>query len=223
MKLNDTGLEKPLHSRLMNAIYEVSNKSIVGGREGKAAKELTLEIEKGKFTEQDVYDCIAWAKVEKFNTFAVSLVSIQKLMPNFLLINEAAKIVENDNEALGSFERIKIVTEILKQQTKDYGFTKIKTAEKFRQEAEALLKHLDRAKIPSDKLWEVYYEACAVKEETSFWSPTIYLKGWDALQRKENQKPTREDHVCGLCKDNMIIKTANPETGKEKEMPCPLH
>lgn len=77
--------------------------------------------------------------------------------------------------------------------------------------------HYDRAGIPTNRLFDVYLEAMANKDENSMFAPTVMVQTWRKMQLNETEKArsNASNDVCPLCKN----------TGKvmdfDKEVSCP--
>ena len=84
-----------LHRELMNAIFEHTGNSWNIGREAKAAKEMREQMTLGAYTLDDVKGCLEWIKLTKLGYYTMSLLSVQKLMSNYLLLREQGKLDEN--------------------------------------------------------------------------------------------------------------------------------
>lgn len=100
----ERALANTLHARLMEAVNQLSNKTCNFKMEASYAKRLGVYVSEGRYTEQDILDCMAWATKHEFNWFAPSLLSVGKLMPKYMVLKKSGTLdtyKETKQEAQG--------------------------------------------------------------------------------------------------------------------------
>jgi hypothetical protein len=87
--------------------------------------------------------------------------------------------------------------------------------------AKSYMLHFDRAKIPTERLVEIYEVAFAERDERAIFSATTMIAAWQNIQNREVERErVRLDRPCNFCGDSGIIKYDNDEP---REIPCPYH
>jgi hypothetical protein len=88
-----------IYQKLIDGIYRITGKAWIEGREFNAAKDLSKLIREGVFSEQDVLDCLEWAKDNRFDVWSPSLISVRKLMPQYLKLKTDNKLENKQYES----------------------------------------------------------------------------------------------------------------------------
>lgn len=80
--------------------------------------------------------------------------------------------------------------------------------------------HFDRQAIPTDRLFDVYYNAMADRDERTMFTPTTMITAWRRMVTQENERlrsPEKDGlKNCSFCKGKGVIMDF------DKEIPCPM-
>lgn len=86
-KLHDTSRHRKktdFHARLMTMIDVLTSNAYYPGKEATGAEKLVELVDRGNYTEEEIYKCVDWAReTGEFNYGGVSLINLVKILPKY--------------------------------------------------------------------------------------------------------------------------------------------